>query len=81
MRTLAPSLPWHVDTRTGQRVSDVTVANDVVFATSNSTVFATTGCGSGACPVQWSGPGTGPAVISNGQLYVTSGTSTIIAYG
>ncbi len=78
--TCGPSLPWHVDTGTGQVVTGVTVANDVVFATSNGTVFAAT-CSSGACPIEWSGPGTGPAVISNGQLYVTNGTSTLIAYG
>jgi hypothetical protein len=50
-----------------------------VFATSNGTVFAATGRGSGACPIDRSGPGSGPAV-SNGQLYVTNGTATLIAY-
>jgi outer membrane protein assembly factor BamB len=79
--TCGPSLPWHVDTGTGQPVSAVTVANDVVYATSNGSIYAAGGCNSGACPVEWSGPGTGPAVISSGQLYVTSGASTVIAYG
>ena len=79
--TCEPSLPWSVDTGTGQAVTDVTIVNDVVFAVSAGTVFAVNGCRGGACPVEWSGPGSGPPVVSNGRLYVTDGNATLIAYG
>jgi outer membrane protein assembly factor BamB len=79
--TCEPSIPWFVDTGTGQAVTDVTVVNDVVFAVSAGTVFAVNGCRSGACPAEWSGPGSGSPVVSNGRLYVTDGNATLIAYG
>jgi outer membrane protein assembly factor BamB len=78
--TCDPSLPWHVDTGTGVPVSHVTVAGDVVYASSGGEVYATASCPSDACPVLWSGPGAGTPVVAAGRLYVIHDTD-LVAYG
>jgi outer membrane protein assembly factor BamB len=79
--TCAPLTGWSLDTGTGAPVTAVAVAGDVTYAVSGSTVYAGADCGHAGCAPLWSGPGKGSPVISNGQLYVTDGASTLIAYG
>lgn len=77
--TCGPSRPWPVDTGTGAPVTAVTVAADVVYATSAGTVHATAAgpCPTGPCPVLWSGAGDGTPVVSAGHLHVRNATDLV----
>ncbi|HMG45233.1 MAG TPA: PQQ-binding-like beta-propeller repeat protein [Acidimicrobiales bacterium] len=78
--TCSPWLTTFMGVPTDQPVTDVTVVDDIVFATSDGQVFAARNCIGPFCGIGWSAPGHGPIVVSNGRLYVTDGADTLIAY-
>jgi outer membrane protein assembly factor BamB len=78
--TCSPWLMTFMAVPTDGPVTDVTVVDDIVFATSDGQVFAAQSCIGPSCTVGWSAPGHGPVVVSNGHLYVTDGADTLIAY-
>jgi hypothetical protein len=76
-----PDSPTGFDTGSGAAVTAVSVAGNVIYATSAGNVHASGECFSGeGCLLAWSGPGNGSPVISGGQLYVRQG-GDLVAYG
>lgn len=76
-----PDSPNGFDTGTGAAVTAVSVAGNVIYATSAGNVHASGECWSGeGCLLAWSGPGTGSPVISGGRLYIRD-AGDLVAYG
>jgi outer membrane protein assembly factor BamB len=80
--TCSPLSPVGFDTGSAAPVTAVAVAGDVVYAVSAGQVYASGECfPEESCLLAWHDEGYGTPVISGGQLYVTDGNASLIAYG